>query len=373
MNKAGASSIIKSFVVLAILALITSCGGGGGSSHTGVPSGENTTDPNSVVTFTYTLEQGHINSLPAEADHVKVVIDNGQESTAEITSRITVTADSLMAASAETSTLTLTFSVDPGDHTYTVYALKDSTVIATIGPITFTKGGNIPLAIPMAFAYGTPPSAPSIPSLPDASGFDNPPINDTSSDVTQTDLGTTTNDLITQYSNTGYVTQSATGGGGNDWILQVSSGTGCQQSINFGAGNSTAYQFYTGNGASAQGALGVSSGIHTFIQVGGQGVNSMSVNDSANVTSAHIEQYGGPAGNTMEVYGSAGDDTIYICGGDGNDTLTINTGGLTNYTIKDGNGNELVKFGTSVTRTIIMMVNVETVKDENGNTVWPKP
>ena len=211
---------------------------------------------------------------------------------------------------------------------------------------------------------------PSIPALPAASGFGkvtNDPA--AAGGVEQIAMGTTANDLITQYGGTGKTTEIASGGGGNDWILQSCGGTSCTLNANVGDGDSTVYQFATGSGSSTQTATGGTSGIQTFIQVGGQGTNAMSVDDSANsshaanVGSAHIEQYGGPAGNTMTVTGSQCDDLIAIYGGGGNDaitynmtngsdtviinggggldSLTVNTDGLTDYTIKRASGNVL--------------------------------
>jgi hypothetical protein len=63
MSKAVGSGIIRSVAVLAILALFTDGGGGSGAAVSGVGGGGSTTDPGSIVTFTYSLVQGEYDSL----------------------------------------------------------------------------------------------------------------------------------------------------------------------------------------------------------------------------------------------------------------------------------------------------------------------
>ena len=107
---------------------------------------------------------------------------------------------------------------------------------------------------------------------------------------------------------------------------------------------------------------------HIFIQVGGQGNNGMSIDDSSNTGTAYIEQYGGAGNNHMEVQGSSGDDIIKMYGGQGSNTmtydmtngndlvtilgggrynsLTINAQGLNNYKLQDYQGRVLFQKGT---------------------------
>jgi len=244
----------------------------------------------------------------------------------------------------------------------------------------------------------TPLAPPAVPTVPAASGFDNV-INDpaVTGDATQIEYGTTGRDRIAQYGGTGIVTELATGSSGDDWILQVCNGTTCSLTINSGNGNDTLYQFVTGSGSGTLTAVGGTAGTQTFIQVGGQGVNTMAVSDSSNIGSAHVEIYGGPAGNTMEAEGSQGDDLIAFYGGIGNDTitydvtkgndvviinggggmdaLTINTQGVLNYRVKDSSGAVLFSSGTG--GTVITVANVETITvlDQNGKPlfVWGAP
>ena len=263
--------------------------------------------------------------------------------------------------------------------------------VANVETITVLDQNGKPL-----FIWGAPLLAPAVPSIPDASGFDNVVSNPAvTGDATQIADGTIGKDLITQYGGTGTVTQIVNANAGDDWILQQCGGMSCAQSVTAGNGNDTVYQFVTGSGASTQTAEGGTVGLQTFIQVGGQGVNAMTVDDSGNGGSAHIEMYGGPAGNTMEATGSKGNDVVAIYGGIGNDTiiydltsgndvvvinggggtdtLTVNTQGELNYKIKDSNGTMLFTSGTG--GTVITFANMETITvlDQNSNVVftWP--
>jgi Ca2+-binding RTX toxin-like protein len=149
MRKARVSIITQQVVILIIITLFAGCGGGGGGSDAS-STPDTTTDPGSIVTFTCTIDPGQINSLPIEADRVKVILDD-MESTAEITSRMIIHGDSQASDSAEVNDFILSFNVSPGEHSYTVYALQGSKVLETIGPITFTKVKDVPFTAPLTF------------------------------------------------------------------------------------------------------------------------------------------------------------------------------------------------------------------------------
>jgi len=245
----------------------------------------------------------------------------------------------------------------------------------------------------LIFTSGIPPIAPVIPTVPPASGFSNV-MNDplVTGDVTQQAFGTTANDLITQYGGTGNVSELASGGGGNDWILQTCGGTSCAENAAIGAGNSTIYQFDTGSGPASMTATGGTSGTQTFVQVGGLGYNTLSVNDESNTGTAVIEMYGGPVGNTMQATGSQGNDVIDLYGGAGNDaftydlttgndavlvnggggtnTLVVNTEGATNYTIQNAGGSVIVSSGASGTTISVANIQGIEVLDQNGNPIF---
>jgi hypothetical protein len=268
------------------------------------------------------------------------------------------------------------------------------------GPLTVGKGSvtveNLILVGSLSAAAAI---APSIPTLPADSGFDyvvtDPGM---TGDVTQIENGTPGKDRIIQYGGTGTVIEGASSNTGSDWVLQVCNGSICNQSADSGDGDDIVYQFAAGSGPAFQGATGgCGVGAQTFIQVGGLGVNTMSVDDSCHGGSAHIEQYGGPAGNTMEATGSFGNDIVAIYGGAGNDgityditqgsdvavinggggadSLTINTQGLLNYSIREGSGAVLFSSGTG--GSTITAENVEglMVLDQNGKAIftWSVP
>lgn len=268
------------------------------------------------------------------------------------------------------------------------------------GPLTVGKGSvtveNLILVGSLSAAAAI---TPTIPTLPDTSGFDTFPTDPAvAGDVTQIENGTIGNDRIAQYGGTGTVIEGASSNTGSDWVLQVCNGAICYQSVDSGDGDDTVYQFATGSGPAFQGATGgCGIGAQTFIQVGGLGFNTMSVDDSCHGGSAHIEQYGGPAGNTMEATGSFGNDivaiyggvgsdgityditpgsdVVMINGGDGADSLTINTQGLLNYTIREGSGAVLFSSGTGSSSITVTNVEGIMVLDENGKTIftWSAP
>jgi hypothetical protein len=263
------------------------------------------------------------------------------------------------------------------------------------GPLTVAKGAvtveNLIIVGPLSAAAAI---APSIPTLPDSSGFDTFPTDPAvTGDVTQIENGTTGNDRIVQYGGTCTVIEGASGNTGSDWVLQVCNGATCNQSADSGDGDDIVYQFAAGSGPAFQGATGgCGDGAQTFIQVGGLGVNTMSVDDSCHGGSAHIEQYGGPAGNTMEATGSFGNDIVAIYGGAGNDgisyditqgsdvvvinggggadSLTINTQGLLNYTIREGSGAVLFSSGTGGSSITAAGVEGIMVLDQNGKPLF---
>jgi len=372
MRKNRTSRIIWAFSVLTISLLLAGCGSGGGHSSNAATEG---TDPDSAVTFTYSLDSGQLNGLPAGTDHIDVVLD-GKETTYEVTARITVYAE---ADSAETGSQTLTFHVDPGEHTFTIIALQGTTQIAKIGPITFTKVDGIPITTPIAFAF------PSFDHYATRVGTDG----------TDTIIGSDKNDRIVQYGLAGDDNLIVSGGGGNDWIEQFGGSGSDMIKASLGDGDSYVYQS-GGDGTSTLYANGGTAGTQTFVQAGGQGYNTITVNDGANTGTAHIEQQGGPSGNTMKITGAMGSDVITISGGAGsdsitynmtdgtdtvtidgnvgNDLLTINTNGVTNYTIKDSSGT-IFSHGTGGTTITVTSIEGIRLVDEDGDTIstWGNP
>ena len=128
---------------------------------------------------------------------------------------------------------------------------------------------------------------------------------------------------------------------------------------------------------------GAGIGDKIFIQIGGQGANTMSAigGDGNNI----IEQYGGAGNNTMEAKGGKSDDNILIVGGLGNDvityhctagsdivhlyggggdnSLTMNKQGQ-NLTLLDSTGNTLFSVGTGGTIiTIIDVLHIKVIGD----------
>jgi Ca2+-binding RTX toxin-like protein len=214
------------------------------------------------------------------------------------------------------------------------------------GPLTIGKGPatleNLVIVGTLSAASGVPPA---IPSLPEATGFDNI-INDpaVSGNATQTATGTGGSDRITQYGGTGTVVQTATGDVGDDWILQVCSGTSCNQTVDSGEGIDTVYQF-GGPGITSQFISGT-GGDKTYVQVGGANPNTQIAFGSAGIdrifqyggaskdlmsgegreSDDHIEQYGQGGDDTMVIEGGTGNDEVYQSGGDGNDTLVVSGG-----------------------------------------------
>ena len=161
------------------------------------------TDPAGVVTFTYSLDAGQIDSLPAGADHVRVVFD-GQERTVPIASRIKDFAG--RTALAGTDSLTVSLETSPGNHSYTADALSGTTVIATIGPITMTKVDCIPVTIPLAFGF------PAFDTYQTDVGTDNAD--------TIIYIGTKNRDRIVQYGGAAEDLLSVDMGEGDDWSEQ---------------------------------------------------------------------------------------------------------------------------------------------------------
>jgi hypothetical protein len=332
MRKAGVSIIIQQVVIVAIITFLASCGGGGGgggSDSASTPGGTNN-DPASIVTFTYTLDTGLINSVPVDADRVKVVLD-GKESTAEITSRIIIHGDS-QAVSAESKTLTLSFNVSPGEHAYTVSALKGTTVLEIIGPITFTKENDIPLTTPISFDF------PNFDNSQTDIGLDTP-----NSFIF---LGTTGNDRIVQYGGTADDFLSVETNDGNDWIEQYSGGGIDEMIADTGTGNDYIYQ----EGGAGNDAIRVSTGY----------------GDDTVIIDA------GPGDDTITYDVDYGTDNVSIEGGEGTDTLTVNQNGQP-VLIQDGSGNVIYQTGSG--GITITVVNVEhiAILDKDGNEIWPAP
>jgi len=345
MRKAGALKIIGVIAVLTLLALATGCGGGGGHSSIDQSSGEGNTDPGTAVTFTYALDSGLVNSLPAGADHISVVLD-GKETNVEIPERIIVYPE---AASAETGTTTrtLTFYVDPGQHTFSIYALKGTEPIGTpIGPITFTKVQDIPAIIPLAF---------------DFTGFENSRTY-TGTDAVTPYFGTPERDRIVQYGGLANDSCFFWGNAGNDWIEQ-----------------------YGGNGDDSMWADGGTEG-DFILQSGGDGNDTMKA--SSGCGNDWIFQYAGSGDDTVESMGSDDDDVILVDGEEGNDAIYVNPGlGNDKVTISAGSGIDTITYevnpgtdtasidggdGTDVV-TIKENGNSFLIKDSGGNPLYHTP
>jgi hypothetical protein len=300
------------------------------------------TDPDGVVTFTYSLDAGQIDSLPAGADHVRVVFD-GQESTVPIASRIEDFAG--RAALAGTDSLTISFGTSPGDHSYTADALSGSTVIATIGPITMTKVECIPVTIPLAFGFPA---------------FDTYQT-DVGTDAADTLIyfGTPDRDRIVQYCGAANDLISVSMDAGNDWSEQyggdgddslvASTGTGDDYaSQDGGAGNDNIY-VVSGDGDDWIYQKGCDGNDTIYCQLGDG-------ND-------HIYQEGGSGNDTMGANGGYGDDTVTVDAGSGNDTITFDAGpGTDTVLIDGGDGTDAV--------TINENGRYFTIKDSGGNTLY---
>jgi hypothetical protein len=325
------------------------------------------TDPTGVVTFTYSLDAGQIDSLPAGADHVRVVFD-GQESTVPIASRIEDFAG--RAAPVGNNSLTVSFETSPGDHSYTADALSGSTVIATIGPITMTKVDCIPVTIPLAFGF---------PAF----------------DTYQTDVGTDAEDTLIYFGTPDPDRIVQYGGGAND-LISVSMDAGNDWSEQYGEEGDDDILAVTGTGndyASQDGAAGddnlqVTSGdgddwIH---QKGGDGVDAINCQagdgndrlyqegEAGNDLIAATTGYGDDtvtidagSGNDIITFDAGpGTDTVLIDGGDGTDAVTINENGKS-FTIKDNGGNIIYQTAAAGATTIaVQNIEVITVLDQNG-------
>jgi hypothetical protein len=363
------STITRLFIIFLALSFLSGCGGGGGGDKKSTDtSGEDAVKPEGTVTFTYTLDPGLINSLPAEANYLQVILDDKIISTVEITSRIIIYPDSQ--ASAEEAAPELVFDVSPGDHTFMVKALKDTDELEpVIGPISFEKKKEIPLTIPISFAFPA---------------FDYYVTN--SADFSSASLeayGTDGRDRIVQYGGSGDDLIKARGFNGNDWIEQY--GYSGNNTLWAEAGSGDAYLYQKGgDGWSTLTAItsGETTGDKTFILEGGSGDNTLKVDISGNAGSSHIELYGGPSDNIMLVTGSKGDDTVYLYGGEGkdamtytmtsgsdtvtawgdseSDALTINRGSQADYTVKDGNGAILYQAGSG--GTSITVIGITSIK-----------
>jgi Ca2+-binding RTX toxin-like protein len=307
--------IIGYAALLSLMALFTACGGGGGGSSAG--GEDNPPDPASGVTFTYTLDVGQIDTLPAGADRVKVVVD-GEESIAEVSSRMVVYAESLTQASAQSSALTLTFSVDPGEHSYTVYALNGTTEIAKIGPVTFTKVEGIPPTIPMAFGFSSFTT-----SKTDVG---------TDAEDSLISFGTPDPDRIIQYGGAANDLLTISMDAENDWSEQYG-GEGSDTMLAVtGTGNDYAYQ----DGGNGDETLQVSSGDGDdwIVQEGGDGNDT--INSQLGGGNDHLSMNGGAGNDTIGANGGTGDDTVTIDGGSGTDTISYDVGPGTDTVLIDG-------------------------------------
>jgi hypothetical protein len=104
-------------------------------------AGEHTNDN---ASFTLTFAAGSLNSVPAGADRVTISIDAAADT------RVYRLTPELGSAA---NPLTVSFVTVAGEHTYTVNAWSGSTLLATIGPISFTTVNGFPLTIPIAFSF----------------------------------------------------------------------------------------------------------------------------------------------------------------------------------------------------------------------------
>jgi Ca2+-binding RTX toxin-like protein len=216
-----------------------------------------------------------------------------------------------------------------------------------MGPLTISKGTvtveNLIIVGPLSAATAIPPA---IPTLPDATGFDNIINNPAvTGNATQNATGTTGSDRITQYGGTGTVVQTASGDAGNDWILQVCGGTSCDQTAHTGDGIDTVYQ-YGGPGSTSQYIDGI-TGSKTYVQVGGASPNTQIAFGSTGID--RIFQYGGAANDLMSAEGAESDDRIEQYGGDGDDSMVAEMGSGNDYIYQDGGAgrNNLLASGGS--------------------------
>jgi Ca2+-binding RTX toxin-like protein len=321
---------------------------------------------NENVIFTLTFASGSLNSVPAGADMVTVFVDGAADIRVYRLTSEKGKAD---------NPLRVAYSLAlPGDHTYTARAWSGSTLLATIGPISFTTVDGFPLTIPLAFSF--------------------PAFDNYHTDLVATNYtGTAGRDRVVQYGGAAIDTLSVSAGEGNDWCEQyggdgddtmlLRTGTGedyaCQ---NGGPGkNSLALHTGEGNNWSLQhggidmDTLNSSSGSgDDYIRIeGAEGNDSIRAQPNEGNDTVAIDA--GPGDDAITCDLGSGTDAVSIDGGDGADTLIINRGGVMDYNIKDALGTVLFSSGTGGTAVTVLNIEQITVLDEVGNTIysWSPP
>jgi hypothetical protein len=324
---------------------------------------------NDNVTFTLTFSSGSLFSQPAGADRITISLDGTPDT-------LIYRLSPEMGSAA--NPLRIAFLALPGDHTYTAKAWSGSTLLDTIGPISFTTVSGFPLTIPLAFSF---------PAF----------------DSYHTDIGEATPNTFTFF-----------GTEGRERVVQYGGAAGDTLFVESGAGNDWVEQY---GGAGDDGMLGESGTENDYImQVGGDGKDNLKFHLGFGDDSGF--QYGGAGDDNIEALGGDGSDTIYIEGGEGNDTIfskpdaqndivAINAGAGNDaltyevcsgtdsafidggtgpdtltlkengqpFVLKDSSGNTLYDYGSG--GTVITVANLEqiTVLDTGGNVIftWSAP
>ena len=325
------------------------------------------------VHFTFTFAAGQYNTLPANADRVRVTVAGAESISRELLR------SSLPDPNGAGQ---LTFYLAQGQYTYTAQALQGSllgsSVLSTIGPIPITVSPNFPLSIPMIAAFAT---------------FDN-----YQTDVgvpgpnTQIIFGTEGRDRFVQYGGNADDTQFIESGAANDWLEQYGGGGNDCLLAEGGTGNDYIYQDGGSGNDIVKSATGwgddyviqmggagddelevlASDGNDVIRIVGGDGNDSIYTNPGIGTNSISIDAGTGNDAIIYEV--NPGPDIAFIDGGEGTDTLTIKQNG-NSFRLENDLGQVLYQTGTG--GTIITVKNMEhiTVKDINGNTIfqWDVP
>ena len=324
-------------------------------------AGEHTNDN---VTFTLTFAAGSLNSVPTGADRVTLSIDAAADT------RIYRLTPELGSAA---NPLRISFVAVAGDHNYTAKAWSGSTLLATIGPISFTTVSGFPLTIPLAFSF---------------------PAFDNYINGTNPFFGAPNSERVVQYGGAANDLLSIESGAGDDWCEQYGGDGDDTMNVSAGSGNDYVYQ----DGGTGRNNLTVltGDGDDHVVQKGGAEADRINCQPLDGNDSVQIEGGGGDdaifvspgAGNdTVAIDAGPGNDsitydleiigtdTVSIDGGTGADTLKINRNGVMNYTIKNANGTELFSSGSG--GTVFTCTNMEqiTVLDEAGNSLftWSVP
>jgi hypothetical protein len=331
-------------------------------------AGEHTNDN---VAFTLTFASGSLNSVPTGADRVTISIDTNPDT------RVYRLTPELGSAS---DPLTVSFVAVAGAHKYTAKAWSDSTLLATIGPISFTTVSGFPLTIPLAFSF------PAFDSNHTDIGEATP--------NTFTFFGTEARNRVVQYGGAANDLISSSTAAGNDWSEQYGGDGDDTMNVSAGSGNDYVYQ----DGGAGRNNLTVltGDGDDHVAQKGGAGADRINCQPLDGNDSVQIEGGGGDdaifvspgAGNDtvaidagpendsitydLEIIGT---DTVSIDGGTGADTLKINRNDVMDYTIKDAAGTVLFSPGSGGTVFTSTSIEEITVLDEAGNIIftWSAP